>query len=109
LPIEQLQSAGFCLLGLWLLTEAIPRATYWMVMVYYSTRPNTPVDLGPGSYAQMFQIAVEIALALWMLFGARGLLGLVRWARTAGTGEPSNTVVESDAQQESPRAPHHER
>ncbi len=95
LPIDQLQSAGFCLLGLWLLTGAIPEMVYEAAMVFYSTRPNAAVELRPQNYAAMAQTAVEFGLGLWLLFGAKGLLSLVRWARTAGTGEPCNNTFES--------------
>ena len=108
LPIDQLQSAGFCLLGLWVLTEAIPRLAYISFIVYHSTRPNAMVALEPHNYAAIAQTVGALLVGLWLLFGARGLLGVIRWARTAGTGEPSNNVVESDARQE-PRAPHHGR
>jgi hypothetical protein len=109
LPLDQVQRAGFCLLGLWLLTEAIPKMFYSAVMVYHSTRPNAAVELQPQNYAAMAQMLIEFGLGLWLLFGARGLLGIIHWARTAGTREPSNHVVESDARQEPPRAPHHGR
>lgn len=109
LPIDQVQSAAFCLLGLWLLTEAIPKMVYAAVMVYQSTRPNAAVELQPHNYAGMAQMLIEFGIGLWLLCGAKGLLGIIRWARTAGTGEPSNHVVESDARQEAPRAPHHGR
>jgi len=108
LPVDQLQSAGFCLLGLWVLTEAVPRFVYMAFIVYHSTRPNAMVALDPHNYAAIARTLVELGIGLWLLFGARGLLGLIRWARTVGTGEPSNSVVESDARQE-PRAPHHGR
>ena len=108
LPIEQVQSAGFCLLGLWVLTEAVPRLVYISFIMYHSTRPNAMVSLEPQNYAGIAQTVIQFIVGLWLLFGARGLLGVLRWARTAGTGEPSNNVLESDARQES-RAPHHER
>src|SRR4051794_3931292 len=108
LGVDQLQSAGFCLLGLWVLTEAVPRLVYMATMIYYSIRPNPMVALDPYTYAGMSQTIVELGIGLWLLFGARGLLGVIRWARTAGTGEPSNNVVESDARAET-RAPHHGR
>jgi hypothetical protein len=108
LPIDQLQSAGFCLLGLWLLTEAVPGVVYEAVMIYYSTRPNAAVELRPDNYAAMAQTAIELGLGLWLLFGAKGLLAIVRWARTAGTGEPSNNAFESGRAEE-PRAAQRER
>jgi len=103
LPFDQAQRVGFCLLGLWLLTEAVPRAVYAAVMVYYSAKPNTAVDLQPQNYAAMAQTFVELCLGLWLLFGARGLLGLLYWARTAGVPEPSNSTVETDARKSGAR------
>jgi hypothetical protein len=108
LPIDQLQSAGFCLLGLWVLTEAVPRLVYIIFIVYHSTRPNAMVALEPHNYAAIAQTIVELGIGSWLLFGAKGLLRAIRWARTAGTGEPSNNLAESDVRQE-PRAPHHGR
>jgi hypothetical protein len=103
LPLEQAQRVGFCLLGLWLLTEALPRMVYAVVMVYYSAQPNTATPLQPHNYAGMAQMLIELCLGIWLLFGARGLAGLLRWARVAGTPEPSNSTAESDARESSAR------
>lgn len=91
LPVEQLQTAAFCLLGLWLLTEALPHGVYVAMIVYHSSRPNASVNLSPWEYANIAQLVAELIIGLWLLFGAKGLLGILRWARHAGTTEPSNT------------------
>jgi hypothetical protein len=90
LPGEQLQTAAFCLLGLWLLTEALPHAAYVATIVYHSSRPRASVSLTPWEYATISQVLAELIIGLWLLFGAKGLLGILRWARHAGTTEPSN-------------------
>jgi len=90
LPVEQLETAGFCLLGLWLLTEALPQAVYVAMIVYHWSRPNAIVTLTPYNYAAIAQMFAELVIGLWLLFGAKGLLGLLRWARHGGTTEPSN-------------------
>jgi hypothetical protein len=110
LPIDQVQSAGFCLLGLWLLTEAIPPAFYVAVLIYYATRPNAMIVLEPHNYAAIVRMLVEFGLGFWLLFGARGLLGIVQWARSAGAGEPSNSAPHGDGREashvdQSPSAP----
>lgn len=92
LPLEQVQSAGFCLLGLWLLTEAIPQVSYMAVLVYYATRPNPMIAFDPYNYATTVHMLVEFGLGLWLLLGAKGLLKVLRWARQAGTGEPSENA-----------------
>jgi hypothetical protein len=90
LPIDQVQSVGFCLMGLWLLANAIPNVFWWTVMVYQSSRPQSRFSLESGNYASMAYTIVELVIGVWLLFGAQGLLGVVRWARTAGTGDRLN-------------------
>lgn len=109
LPIDQVQSTGFCLLGLWVLASAIPNVFMWAVMVYQSSRPQSLLSLESRNYASMIYTLIEFSIGIWLLFGARGLLGVLRWARTAGAIEPSNSVAEGDSRQDVPRAPHLER
>jgi hypothetical protein len=85
IPIEQVQSVGFSLLGLWVLTSAVPDSFYWVFMTYQSSRPNSILELGSSDYAYVVTTAVELVLGVWLLLGARGLVGLLRWARMAGT------------------------
>lgn len=84
-PIDQAQSVGFSLLGLWVLTNSVPDSFYWIFMTYQASRPNSMLELRGSEYAYMVTTAIEIILGIWLLFGARGLRGLLRWARTAGT------------------------
>lgn len=86
LPFEQVQSVGFCLMGLWVLASAVPNAFMWAVLVYQSTRPQTLFSLEPRNYGSIAYVVIQLVVGLWLLFGARGLLRVLRWARTAGTG-----------------------
>lgn len=88
LPVEQVQRAGFCLLGLWVLTEAIPDLIYYATAFAVSTSPSALMSFDKNTYANVAHTIVEFLLGVWLLLGARGLVGLLRWARTAGTGEP---------------------
>ena len=87
---EQIEQAGFCLLGLWLLTQAIPSLAFEGFVFYLYTRPGSDLGLRPQEYAALARALVDLALALWLLFSAKGLLGIVRWARTAGSGAAVN-------------------
>lgn len=84
-PLDQAQSIGFTLLGLWILGSAVPDSFYWVFMLYQASIPETLLDLHASHYANVVSTAVELILGIWLVFGARGLLGLLRWARTAGT------------------------
>lgn len=87
---EQIEQAGFCLMGLWLLTQALPSVVFEVYVFYLYTRPGSMLGLRPQEYAALARALVELALALWLLFGARGLRGALRWARTAGSGTVNN-------------------
>lgn len=84
LPMEQLQRVGFCLLGLWFLTAAVPNAFY-EATIYLAARADSTAVFRARDYADMVEVVVQLGIGIWLLFGARGLLGLIWWARTAGT------------------------
>ena len=84
-PHEAIERAGFCLMGLWLLTRAIPVLVFEAFLSHLDAPPGTTVELRPQDYAAIAEHLVELAIALWLLFGARGLRGLLTWARSAGS------------------------
>jgi hypothetical protein len=84
-PIEQAESIGFSLIGLWVLASSVPDSFYWSFMAYQASRPNSILELRASEYSYMAATAVEVILGIWLLLGAKGLRGLLRWARTAGT------------------------
>src|SRR5262245_3631244 len=96
---------GSALIGLWLVASAMPAIARNLLVLYIFRSDTTDkTSLTHGLLYYLLQFAVGAAL----VFGANGVRNLIAWARTVGTPEPSNNVVESDAQQQS-RAPHHER
>jgi hypothetical protein len=84
-PHEQIERAGFCLMGLWLLTHAVPGLVFDAVVMHLYHYPGATMELRPQDYAAIAEHLVELALALWLLFGARGLRGLLIWARNVGS------------------------
>lgn len=92
---ETIERAGFCLLGLWLLIQAVPRLVFDAVRINLYFVPGSTLELRPEDYASVTAHCVELALAAWLLLGAKGLRGVLRWARTVG----SNKVpIESERQ-----------
>lgn len=85
LPLDQVQAVGFCLLGLWILATGIPSASYWLLMSYHAVKPGSLLSFQPRDFASMTATGVQIILGIWLLFGAKGLRGLLRWARSAGS------------------------
>jgi hypothetical protein len=71
---------GCALLGLWILTSSVPSVvldTYALVYLYPGTDAS---DLKRS----VLYYCVEIALGVWLLFGARGFRKLFWWAPHAG-------------------------
>lgn len=84
LPREDFQRMGFCLLGLWVLAEAIPLAVRYGYMLYHALKPNSMIELGLNIPGAFIHAMVQLAIGVWLLFGAKGLLGVLRKARHAG-------------------------
>lgn len=83
LPVEEPQRTGFLLLGLWVLAGAIPSLIRYSFLLYHTFRPGAMVELGLNLPAAMLYTCAELIIGIWLLFGARGLLGLLRLARRA--------------------------
>lgn len=84
-PFERVERLAFCLLGLWVLAEVVPNGFYWLFMAYHASRPQSLLDFGPREYSMMAVTVSRLVIGVWLLFGARGLRGLLKWARTTGT------------------------
>ena len=109
LPVEQAQRAGFCLLGLWVLAESVPDLVFYAVVFVSPAREGVPMPFDTDAYPRVAHSVAEFIIGVWLVLGARGLLGILRWARTVGLAEPSNSAVQSDGRQETPAASNRER
>jgi hypothetical protein len=73
-------AAGCALLGLWVLSLAVPTFIRDALM-WYLYRENYG---GPPMWPLLFRYVVEIGIAIWLVCGAKGVRAIFRWARTAG-------------------------
>jgi hypothetical protein len=94
-------AVGSSLIGLWLLASAVPALlrNTWVAYLYgpdfKAYKPNT-AWLVDG----LLFYTVQSLVGLGLIIRANGIAKLIWWARTAGTGETSNTAVASDADRE---------
>jgi hypothetical protein len=80
---------GCALIGLWLLTTSVPALVL-----------NAYVLVGADNYAEsslrhdvihnVFYNSAEVAIALWLILGARGFRELFWWAQNAGLSKSSH-------------------
>jgi hypothetical protein len=77
---------AFSVLGLWVLTSAIPDAFHWATFVYVlNSSEMGRMALSPDNIGNIVATVVELVVGFWLLFGSKGLIGLVRYLRYAGS------------------------
>ena len=99
---ERWQALAFSVVGLFVLTRALPQlATQIAILLAANSstsNPYTDVFTRQSSfYAGIWiSLAIEIALGLWLLFGARGLVFLLANIRNFGRDREVRQEIESD-------------
>jgi hypothetical protein len=74
-------AVGCTLLGLWVLTSAVPALVRNAYVLLYVQRNNMPVPEGWGSGVLYY--SVELGVGVWLLLGAAGVRKVLWWARSA--------------------------
>ena len=82
-------SLGITLLGVWMLTTAVPDAAYWITVAVVNRRMalQYPVDFVPHTaqdIAGMVSTAVQLVIALGMILGSTGIRGMIERYRRGG-------------------------
>lgn len=85
LNADSIGIVAFSVMGLWVLATAVPDIVYWITFIYRikSIEIGNPT-LPPEKIAGLVSTIVELAIGFWLLFGSRGILGLIKLARYAG-------------------------
>jgi hypothetical protein len=73
-------AAGCVLLGLWVLSLAVPLFIRDALMGYLYRDSYG----GPPMWPILLRYVVEIGIAIWLVCGAKGVRAIFRWARTVG-------------------------
>ncbi|MCP3905557.1 MAG: hypothetical protein GY715_18175 [Planctomycetes bacterium] len=82
--LAEIQAVAFSVIGLWLLVHVtVDLAEDAAYLVY------TEAEVADrGWIASYFRMAVQLALGIWLLFGARGLVRLLHRLRRVGLDQP---------------------
>lgn len=82
-------SMGCFLIGLWILATSASGILRNALALYYVDRSygvEIPTEIKHGILYSL----VNVAVAVWLILGARGAGRLFRWAQNAGLNRPSN-------------------
>ena len=74
-------AAGSSLIGLWVMTSAVPALIRNLTVMYLSRSDS--VDLS-GLRSALLYYFVEFAVGVWLIVGAPGIRRFIWWARSAG-------------------------
>jgi hypothetical protein len=78
---------GCALIGLWMLTYAVPALARDAVVLQLATDYYQDTS---QTRSWVFYNLLEVVIAFWLVFGAAGFRRLFWWARSAGIGGSSN-------------------
>jgi len=75
---------GCALIGLWLLTSSVPSLVLNAYVLVGATDNYATTSIRHDVTHNVFYHTAQIAIALWLILGARGFRELFWWARNAG-------------------------
>ncbi len=77
---------GLALIGFWLLASSLGDFFYWLTLAFMTVRlDGNLASYGADNTASTVATALEMAIALWLILGHRGILGAFVRLRQAGT------------------------
>jgi hypothetical protein len=81
-------TVGLTLLGIWVLSHALPDAIYWVTLFLLSRRIDAGhIDWQNDQIANILATAGQLALALWLIFGSAGIKRLILRFRNGQDGD----------------------
>ena len=82
----EIELVAFSILGLWVLTGAIPDIFHWGTFVYMVKNSEAArVELSPDNIGNIVATVVELVIGFWLLFSSKGIIGILRRLRNAGS------------------------
>lgn len=83
---SEIAAVAFPILGLWVLTTAIPDTFYWATFTYMVKNAGLgKPELSPENVGNIVATIVELLIGFWLLLGSRGIasmLNRLRYARS---------------------------
>lgn len=80
-----IEVVAFSIMGLWVLTTAIRDIFFWITFAYRVKNVGLGIsELSPEDVGNIVATVVELVIGFWLLFGSKGLLGIIRRVRYAG-------------------------
>ena len=85
--LRQAQSIAFAAIGVLILSNALPQITGMLYQIYSLSQKDA--QFSAYLQPQMAGLVCQLLLGILLLFGSRGLSGLLHYLRNAGLKQPS--------------------
>jgi hypothetical protein len=97
ITLDSAMTVGFAVVGAWWLVASVRDVTEQVIVALHSNPLDAPYWRSPDWLASIGSALVQLAFSLWLIFGSRGLVRLVMWARAVGAthGHRSESVPPS--------------
>lgn len=94
---RDLETIAYSALGLFTLLQMLPRLAQMATNLYIISRQDPLVrpDYRNLTAPDIASVAVHLALGLWLMFGAAGLVKLLQPLRSLGVDRPGRAVIDS--------------
>jgi hypothetical protein len=80
--IDELQAVLFSALGVYFLVTSIPQFQGWLQA--WTQRTEQLQNWDPYTISNTISQFISLVVGLWLLMGAKGLRGFIRWCRASG-------------------------
>jgi hypothetical protein len=81
---DWVDSVVFTVLGLYVLSTVVPTIFNWLIFYNLIHKLSPETYAPPKSIPTIVTTAIELIIGLWLIFGAKGLRGLLSLPRAAG-------------------------
>jgi len=85
--LAEWQTLGVICIGLWGLVHSIPSLVFQLTLAALTLDDEFHGGLPPDDKARIASAAVQLALSLWLVFGAKGFAEMLFRIRTAGVAK----------------------
>ena len=85
ISLKDIDIVAYSILGVWLLATTIPEVIYWILVLSTMEHKGLLPFMSHSRIASVIATVIQFGIGVWLLIGAKGLRGLIRKLRYAGS------------------------
>jgi hypothetical protein len=85
ISLKDIDVVAYSILGVWLLATTIPDVIYWLLVLATLEHKGLIPYMTHSRLASVIATIIQFGIGIWLMLGAKGLRGLIRKLRYAGS------------------------